>query len=66
MLVGGKGVLMASTDQGVNWAPLKSVPSIRYGWLYGVSRRGADGYVAVGIGGAIYRGGIQGLQQVRY
>lgn len=66
IFVGGKGVLMASTDQGANWMPLKSVPSIRYGWLYGAARRGANDYVAVGIGGAIYRGGLQDLQQVRY
>ena len=66
ILVGGKGELLASLDHGTRWRPLKTVPSIRYGWLYGVSQRGEAGYVAVGYGGVIYCGGIQGWRQVHY
>jgi photosystem II stability/assembly factor-like uncharacterized protein len=54
LLIGGKGVFLVSFDNGQSWHSSKFEPSIDYSWIYNVTRRGNAGYVAVGVGGAIY------------
>ena len=66
ILIGGKGVLLASRDNGKNWMQAKCDPPISYGWLYGLSRQGSAGFVSVGCGGAIYNSGTQAWQKVLY
>jgi photosystem II stability/assembly factor-like uncharacterized protein len=54
LLVGGKGVFLASFDNGQSWHSSKFEPPIEYSWIYKVTSRGNAGYAAVGVGGAIY------------
>ena len=54
ILVGGSGVFLVSQDGGKTWKTPEFKPSIIYDWIYGVSRRGKEGYMTVGGGGAIY------------
>jgi len=54
VLIGGKGWLIASADRGKHFMIPEIDPPIIYGWLYGIARRGARGFVAVGKEGWIY------------
>ncbi|OPY75796.1 MAG: Ycf48-like protein precursor [Syntrophorhabdus sp. PtaU1.Bin058] len=54
ILAGGSGVFLTSVNRGRNWKNADFRPSISYGWIYGLCRRGASGYVAVGWQGSIF------------
>ena len=54
VLIAGDGVLLRTTDGGATWREVKVEPSIRYGWLYRIGRRGKEGFVTVGQMGWIY------------
>ena len=54
-LIAGDGTLLRSTDSGASWQSVATDPSIKYGWLYRVAKRGKDGFVAVGQAGWIFR-----------
>jgi photosystem II stability/assembly factor-like uncharacterized protein len=66
ILIGGKEVFLSSADNGRSWQNPRFEPPITYGWLYGLSRRGASGFVAVGWGGAIYLTSSNKWQQINY
>jgi photosystem II stability/assembly factor-like uncharacterized protein len=66
ILIGGRGVFLSSTDNGRTWRSSGFEPPITYGWLYGLSRRGASGFVVVGWGGAIYLSSSNKWQRVGY
>lgn len=53
--IGGKRAFVWSVDGGTTWKSPEFKPAFTYGWLYGLTSRGASGFVAVGGGGAIYR-----------
>ena len=55
VLIAGDATLLRTMDGGDNWESMAADPSISYGWLYRVGRRGKDGFVAVGQAGWIYR-----------
>ncbi len=68
LLIGGKGVVLFSTDQGQSWHSAKFEPSIQYSWIYKLTSLGNGKYVAVGANGAIYvsaDAGPQGVWQKR-
>jgi hypothetical protein len=46
--------MLLTSDGGQSWREVRTEPSIRYGWLYRASRRGGEGFVAVGHGGWVY------------
>lgn len=54
VLIAGDAVLLRTADGGETWKEVKVEPSIRYGWLYRIGKRGKDGFVAVGQAGWIY------------
>jgi photosystem II stability/assembly factor-like uncharacterized protein len=54
VLIGGNGTILISTDNGKTWKNPTFEPSIIYGWLYGLARRGPSEFVAVGWEGSIY------------
>ena len=54
VLIAGDAVLLRTADGGATWKEVKVEPSIRYGWLYRIGKRGKDGFVAVGQAGWIY------------
>jgi photosystem II stability/assembly factor-like uncharacterized protein len=54
VLIAGDAVLLRTADGGATWKEVKVEPSIRYGWIYRIGKRGKDGFVAVGQAGWIY------------
>ncbi|NNK02841.1 MAG: hypothetical protein HKP58_20710 [Desulfatitalea sp.] len=54
VVIGGKGTILISTDHGKSWKHPVIEPPIVYGWIYGLARRGASEFVAVGWDGNIY------------
>lgn len=54
VLLAGNGLLMASSDGGETFQAVSAEPPVIYGWLYGLSPKGEDGFAAVGRGGWIY------------
>ncbi len=50
----GKRTFLYSPDNGKTWQTVKLDKPFTYGWLYGLSRRGTSGLIAVGQEGAIY------------
>jgi photosystem II stability/assembly factor-like uncharacterized protein len=54
IFIGGKGVFLSSNDEGRTWQSPKLEPSVAYNWIYGITRLGSGGFVAVGGGGIIY------------
>lgn len=55
VLIAGDAALLRTTDGGATWRAVAVEPSIRYGWLYRIGRKGKEGFVAVGQSGWIYR-----------
>ncbi|MCX5831914.1 MAG: YCF48-related protein [Deltaproteobacteria bacterium] len=53
--IGGKRAFVWSVDGGATWNKPEFKPAFTYGWLYGLTSRGASGFTAVGGEGAIYR-----------
>ncbi len=60
ILIGGKSVLISSSDGGKRFNVPKVAPPVTYGWIYGITSRGSKGYVAVGKQGWIYLGDSKG------
>jgi photosystem II stability/assembly factor-like uncharacterized protein len=54
ILIGGNSTFLISTDSGKTWKSPSCEPPITYGWLYGLARRGAADFVAVGWEGSLY------------
>ena len=55
IFLAGNGLLMAS-DMNSRFESVKTVPTIKYGWIYGLTPKGKDGFAAVGKSGWIYQG----------
>ncbi len=60
LLIGGKGILLASPDRGIHFTNPKVEPPVTYGWIYGITPRGSKGFAAVGKEGWIYLGDAGG------
>jgi photosystem II stability/assembly factor-like uncharacterized protein len=54
IVIAGDAVLLSSSDYGKTFHLLAGEPTIAYGWLYEIARRGDRGFVAVGSGQSIY------------
>jgi len=54
VLIGGKSTFLISMDNGGTWQNPQFEPPITYGWIYGLTRRGNSGFIAVGWEGAVY------------
>ena len=55
LFLAGNGLLMAC-DEDARLESVKTQPTIKYGWLYGLAPQGKSGFVAVGRNGWIYQG----------
>ncbi|MBI5445733.1 MAG: hypothetical protein HY900_31515 [Deltaproteobacteria bacterium] len=55
VVIVGDAALLLTRDGGETWRSAAVEPTIRYGWLYRVARRGTRGFVAVGQAGRIYQ-----------
>lgn len=64
LAIGGRGIFLISTDKGQTWKKVNFKPSITYGWIYGVAKRGNAGFVAVGKAGAIYLSALDSWRRV--
>ncbi len=56
LVLGGKGVCLASVDKGRTWKPATFDPPIRYTWIYALAGRGPGGFAAGGESGILYLG----------
>jgi photosystem II stability/assembly factor-like uncharacterized protein len=65
ILIGGNAFLVTSLDGGKTFETAKVEPRITYGWIYRISPRGKEGFVAVGKGGWIYLGDKAGASWQR-
>ncbi|MBF0550540.1 MAG: hypothetical protein HQK60_08395, partial [Deltaproteobacteria bacterium] len=54
VLIAGNGILLVSGNGGRTWQAPEFNPPIAHGWIYGLTRRGASGFVAVGGAQSIY------------
>jgi photosystem II stability/assembly factor-like uncharacterized protein len=54
LFIAARGNLMTGPESGGRFEPVKLEPSIPYGYIYGITRRGKAGFVAVGKEGRIY------------
>lgn len=54
IIIGGRTYLLHSSDSGKNFRTAVTEPKITYGYIYGITRRGKTGFVAVGKSGWIY------------
>jgi len=59
-VVGGDAFLLTSTDGGATFKNAKTEPPVTYGYIYGITPVGKNGFVAVGKGGWIYRSDDKG------
>ncbi len=66
IVIGGNRTFSSSSDNGQTWKSPEFKPPIQYDWIYGISRRGNSGFVAVGAGGAIYLNTSTFWQRVVY
>jgi photosystem II stability/assembly factor-like uncharacterized protein len=66
IMIGGNGVFLSSGDNGHSWKVPEFKPTITYGWIYGLARRGSTGFVAVGWEGAIYLSTSTSWRRVSY
>lgn len=65
--ISGKGFYLFSNDGGASWSPLRFVPTMEYGWLYGIEGVGENRFASVGLDGLIYMGApSESLQQAIY
>lgn len=55
VLIAGDATLLRTADGGATWQGVAVEPSIKYGWLYRIGKRGKEGFVAVGQAGWIYQ-----------
>ncbi len=60
ILIGGKGMMLTSSDGGKHFGVPKVEPSVIYGWIYGITPMGSRGFVAVGKESWIYLGNSKG------
>lgn len=65
IITGGNDLFVQSGDQGQTWTPSAFDPPIPYGWLYGIARRGSEGFAAAGWEGAIYLNASNAWHRVR-
>ncbi len=61
ILIGGKGLLITSSDAGKRFSVPEITPPVTYGWLYRIAPRGSNGFVAVGKDGWIYLSDKKGI-----
>jgi len=61
IIIGGDALLLTSSDGGENFRPAEIEPSITYGWIYRIARRGEAGFVAVGKKSWIYLSDSKGI-----
>jgi photosystem II stability/assembly factor-like uncharacterized protein len=54
VVICGRSSLLVSGDGGIGFKPASTIPSISYGWLFGISLRGEGGYAAVGKSQWVY------------
>jgi photosystem II stability/assembly factor-like uncharacterized protein len=54
VVIGGKALVLSSTDGGGSFKAPAVEPPVTYGYIYGIVPRGNKGFVAVGKGGWIY------------
>ncbi|MGA2517381.1 MAG: YCF48-related protein [Thermodesulfobacteriota bacterium] len=54
IMIGGKGALLLSVDQGRTWKKSELNPPITYGWIQKIAQRGSSGFIAIGGRGVIY------------
>jgi photosystem II stability/assembly factor-like uncharacterized protein len=64
VVIMGKRAFLVSLDRGETWANPGLDPPFPYGWIYGLARRGAAGFAAVGQQGAIYLGNAGSWQRI--
>lgn len=55
IFLAGNGMIMAG-DSSARFRRVNTTPTIKYGWIYGLTPKGKDGFVAVGRRGWIYQG----------
>lgn len=60
IIIGGKRTLLTGSDGNNHFSVPKIEPSVRYGWIYGITPRGSKGFAAVGKDGWIYLGDSKG------
>ena len=60
IVVGGKRTLLAGSAGDMQFKVPEIDPPVKYGWIYGVTARGSEGFVAVGKDGWIYLGDSKG------
>jgi len=65
ILIGGNALLLTSSDADKTFQNAEVEPRITYGWIYGISPRGREGFVAIGKGGWIYLGNKKGTSWQR-
>jgi photosystem II stability/assembly factor-like uncharacterized protein len=65
VVIGGNGLLLTSSDAGKTFQNAEVEPRVTYGWIYGISPRGREGFVAIGKGGWIYLGDKKGTSWQR-
>ncbi len=65
VIIGGNGLLIVSSDDGKSFSAPKIDPPVKYGWMYGITPRGQEGFVAVGSESWIYLGDDKGSSWVR-
>jgi photosystem II stability/assembly factor-like uncharacterized protein len=54
VVTGGTGLLVISSDDGQSFSVPKVDPPVKYGWIYGITLRGKEGFAAVGNESWIY------------
>ncbi len=54
IVFGGNGNMVVSIDNGKHFSVSFVEPHIKYGWLYGITQKGTNGFVAVGKESWIY------------
>ena len=59
-VIGGKGLLVNSSNGGKTFQVPMIEPPLTYGWIYRIVRRGTLGFVAVGKEGSIYLSNREG------
>jgi len=63
--IGGKSFIMSSSNSGQSFGIPKVDPPVIFGWIYGITRRGSKGFVAVGKDGWVYLSDSKGTSWQR-